>query len=113
MGDIAELWKMLTTHHSNEVQNLIKLCQVALVLPTNTAGCERGFSAQNQIKNALKNGLKAERLDVLMTIDIGHLSRTLTFLQPLMFGLEPTEELVHVYPPVIKKRIEVYKGILG
>ena len=113
MGHIAELWKMLTTHHSNEVQNLIKLCQVALVLPTNTAGCERGFSAQNQIKNALKNGLKAERLDVLMTIDIGYLSRTLTFLQPLMFGLEPTEELVHVYPPVIKKRIEVYKGILG
>ena len=55
MGDIAELWKMLTTHHSNEVQNLIKLCQVALVLPTNMAGCERGFSAQNQIKNALKN----------------------------------------------------------
>ena len=50
---------------------------------------------------------------MLMTIDIGHLSRTLTFLQPLMFGLEPTEELVHVYPPLIKKRIEVYKGILG
>ena len=37
---------------------------------TNTAGCERGFSAQNQMKNALRNRLKAERLDVLMTINI-------------------------------------------
>ena len=70
VGHIAELWKMLTTHHSDEVQNLINLCQVALVLPTNTAGYERGFSAQNRIKNALRNWLKAEGLDVLMTIDI-------------------------------------------
>ena len=47
MGHIAELWKMLTTHHSDEVQNLINLCQVALVLPTNMAGYERGFSAES------------------------------------------------------------------
>jgi len=70
MGHIAELWKMLATHHSDEVQNLLKLSQVALVLPTNTAGCERGFSTQNRNKNALRNRLKAKRLDVLMTIDI-------------------------------------------
>ena len=39
VGHITELWKMLATHHSDEVQSLIKLCEVALVLPTNTAGC--------------------------------------------------------------------------
>ena len=33
----------------------------------------------------------------------GHLPKTLTFLRPLMFGLEPTEELVHVRLQVIKK----------
>lgn len=50
---------------------MIKLSQLALVLLTNTAGCERGgFSAQNRIKNALRNQLKVDRLDVLMTIDI-------------------------------------------
>ena len=49
---------------------MIKFSQLALVLSTNTAGCERGFSAQNRIKNALRNRLKADRLDVLMTIDI-------------------------------------------
>ena len=80
---------MLTTHHSNEVQNLIKLCQVALVLLTNMAGCEQGFSTRNLVKNALRNRLKAERLDVCMTIDIeGPPFKDLTFLQPLMFGLE-------------------------
>ena len=70
VGQIAKLWKLMATHHRDEVQNLIKLSQLALVLPTNTAGCERGFSAQNRIKNALRNRLKADRLDVLMTIDI-------------------------------------------
>ena len=36
VGHIAELWKMLATPHSDKVQNLTKLYQVALVLPTNT-----------------------------------------------------------------------------
>ena len=31
----------------------------------------------------------------------------------MIFGLEPTEELVHVRLPVIKKGIGVYKGMLG
>ena len=34
-----------------------------------------------------------------------------SFLQPLMFELEPTEELVHLRLPVIKKGIEVYKAM--
>ena len=70
VGHIAELWILMATHQRDKVQNLIKLSQLALVLPTNAAGCERGFSAQNRIKNALRNRLKADRLDLLMTIDI-------------------------------------------
>ena len=50
--------------------------------------------------------MKAERLDVPMTIDID-------ILQPLMFGREPTEELIQVRLPVIKRGIEVYKGMPG
>ena len=34
VGQIAELWKLMATHHRDEVQNLIKLSQLALVLPT-------------------------------------------------------------------------------
>ena len=70
VGQMTELWKLMTTHRRNEVQNLMKLSQLALVLPTNTAGCKRGFSAQNRIKNALRNRPKADRLDALMNIDI-------------------------------------------
>lgn len=62
VGQIAELWKVMATHHRDEVQNLIKLSQLALVLPTNPAGCERGFSAQNRIKNALRNRLKSQQV---------------------------------------------------
>ena len=69
-GHIAESWKLIITDYSDKVQNWIKLCQVTLVLPTNTAGSKRGFRAQNRFKNALRNTLKAERLDVLMTTDI-------------------------------------------
>lgn len=36
-----------------------------------------------------------------------------SFLQPLTFGLEPTEKLVHLRLPVIKKGIEVYKAMPG
>ena len=105
---------MLATHHSDEVQNFIKLCQVALVLPTNMAGCERGFSAQNGVKNALRNRSKAERLDLLMTIDIeGPPFKNFDFSTALeVWARQTTEELVHVRLPVIKKGIEVYKEML-
>ena len=47
-------------------------------------------------------------------IFVGNLRRqTPLHRQPLMFGLELTEELVHVRLPVIKKGIEVYKGMQG
>ena len=47
-------------------------------------------------------------------IFVGNLRRqTPLHWHPLMFGLELTEELVHVRLPVIKKGIEVYKGMQG
>lgn len=114
VGHIAELWKMLATHHSDEVQNLIKLCQVALVLLTNTAGCERGFSAQNRIKNALRNRLKAKRLDVLMTIDTeGPPSKDFDFSTALKVWAKTNRRISTCTSTVIKKGIEVYKGMRG
>ena len=68
VGQNADLWKLLSTYHSKELPNLIKLAQIGL--PTNTAGSERGFSAQNRIKNSTRNRLKPKRLDYLMTINI-------------------------------------------
>ena len=62
--------ELLSTQHSEELPNIMKLAQTALVLPTNTGGCERGFSAQNRIENSTRNIQKSERLDYLMTTNI-------------------------------------------
>ena len=57
-------------HHREEIPNLIKLASIALIMPTSTAECERGFSAQNQTLTDLRNRLDTAGLIVLMTIDI-------------------------------------------
>ena len=67
---MTKLWELLGTHHKKEIPNLLQLASIALILPTSTAECERGFSAQNRIKTALRNRLTTSRLNVLMTIDI-------------------------------------------
>ena len=67
---MTKLWELLGTHHKEEIPNLLQLASIALILPTSTAECERGFSAQNRIKTALRNRLTTSRLNVLMTIDI-------------------------------------------
>ena len=67
---MTKLWELLGTHHKEEIPNLLQLASIALILPTSTAECERGFSVQNRIKTALRNRLTTSRLNVLMTIDI-------------------------------------------
>ena len=67
---MTKLWELLGTHHKEEIPNLLQLASIALILPTSTAECKRGFSAQNRIKTALRNRLTTSRLNVLMTIDI-------------------------------------------
>lgn len=56
--------------HKEEIPNLLQLASIALILPTSTAECERGFSVQNRIKTALRNRLTTSHLHALMTIDI-------------------------------------------
>ena len=50
----ATLWKLMFEFHSDALPNLIKLAELALIMPYQTADCERGFSCQNNIKNAKK-----------------------------------------------------------
>ncbi|XP_077863952.1 zinc finger protein 862-like [Saccoglossus kowalevskii] len=65
---MAILWKLLYTYHRGLLPNLLKLAKIALVLPVQTADCERGFSVQNKIKTKTRNRLEAERLHVLSLI---------------------------------------------
>ena len=39
-----------------------------MIMPLQTAGCERGFSAQNGIKTARRNRLGEETMNILMNI---------------------------------------------
>lgn len=52
------LWKLLFDFHKAVLPNMIKLSNLALIMPYQTADCERGFSCQNGIKQPEGTGLK-------------------------------------------------------
>ena len=70
VDQMKELWQLLTTHHSDELPNLIKLAQITLLLPLHTADCERAFSAKNLILTKMRNRLAPEISDKLLRIRI-------------------------------------------
>ena len=47
---------------------MFKLAEFALIVPLQTADCERGFSTQNDIKTSDRNRLSADRLNTLIRI---------------------------------------------
>ena len=56
--------------YRNTFTELWKLVQILLVLPLNTAACERGFSLMNIVKTDRRNRLSDELLDQLMVISL-------------------------------------------
>ena len=69
-GKLSMLWSCIFKFHPDTFPNLLKLVQLALTLPLQTADVERGFSAQNLIKTAHRNRLEESALDNLMTISV-------------------------------------------
>ncbi|XP_070575181.1 E3 SUMO-protein ligase KIAA1586-like [Ptychodera flava] len=68
VDNMANLWTLLHQHHAEEIPELIKLAQIALVLPLHTAGCERVFSQQNIILTKLRNRLSPQHCDRLLRV---------------------------------------------
>ena len=70
--DIAEfgLWQIIYKHHKDNFPNLFKLARLALIIPLQTADCDRGFSRQNLIKDAQRNRHSSERLTKLMRLSL-------------------------------------------
>lgn len=62
------LWELLTTHHKEDLDELIKLAQIALILPLHTASCERVFSQQNIILTKQRNSLAPKIFDRLLRV---------------------------------------------
>lgn len=56
------LWELLTTHHKEDLDELIKLAQIALILPLHTASCERVFSQQNIYPHQTKEFSSTENI---------------------------------------------------
>uniref|UniRef100_A0ABM0MCB1 non-specific serine/threonine protein kinase n=1 Tax=Saccoglossus kowalevskii TaxID=10224 RepID=A0ABM0MCB1_SACKO len=67
---MADLWGMINKYHKDDFPNLLTLASLALTAPIHTADCERGFSAQNQIKTAAKNRLSSARVDDLLIVKL-------------------------------------------
>jgi hypothetical protein len=70
-----KLWNLIATHHKEQFPNLIVLAQLALTSAVHTAGCERGFSMQNQILTKLRNRLTVDTQGKLMSVKMCPLDR--------------------------------------
>ena len=62
------LWKLIHQYHADSLPNLMVLAQLALIMPYQTADCERGFSAQNLVKTARRSTISEHNLNVALTI---------------------------------------------
>ena len=47
---MRDLWVIISTKYNAQFPELIKLAQIATLIPVSTADCERGFSYQNRTK---------------------------------------------------------------
>ena len=61
--------------------NVVTLIIFALIMPVSTAGCEKGFSKHNLIKNKIRARLKTEIVATFMkmSLDTPNLSNVDTF----------------------------------
>lgn len=62
----ACLWQLIARFHQESFPNLLKLAQIALLLPVHTADVERGFSSQNNILTPKRNHLNVETQNMLL-----------------------------------------------
>lgn len=75
-ASLHEAWNVFSgeAQYHHTFPNMLKLWQAVLVLPVNTACCERGFSKQNQIKAVKRNRLGVQNLAALMRVSLSSLS---------------------------------------
>ena len=68
--NFAESCRKLIVEHADDFPDYIVFAKIALVVPLNSASCERGFSAQNRIKSKSRNRLDDDQVDRLMKISV-------------------------------------------
>ena len=65
-----ELWGKIFDKYCEQFPELLKLAQIAMLLPFSTADCERGFSFQNRIKVKSRARISSLNVDQLMRVCI-------------------------------------------
>ena len=68
--DVMQAWQDIFQFHSREFEETLNLAKMFLIMPTNTAECERGFSRRNLLKTKLRNRLKTQTIDYLMRVGL-------------------------------------------
>lgn len=69
-NNLTTLWQYLNAAHGKDLPNLVKLAKLVLIIPLQTATCERGFSVQNCTKTVTRNRLREDNLRALMNVKI-------------------------------------------
>ena len=64
------LLKLLHDYHKDSLPNLMTLANLGLIMPYQTADCERGFSCQNGIKTSRRSRMEENSMNTLMTIKV-------------------------------------------
>ena len=76
---------------------LWKLVQLLLIIPANTAACERGFSKLKIVKTDRRNRLSSEQLNNLITISLSKPSQEDDVLVSLAVNVWRTQSTKTVY----------------
>lgn len=66
----ADFCKLLINEHHDEFPDFANFACIAIVIPLNSASCERGFSAQNNIKTNSRSRLGDDQVERLMKISV-------------------------------------------
>lgn len=70
-----KLYNLIVTYHKEQFPHLIISAQLTLTSAVHTAGCERGFSMQNQILTKLRNRLTVDTQGILMSVKMCNLDK--------------------------------------
>ena len=84
---MSSLWGLICKNYKQQFPNLVHLAALTVTAPIHTSDCERGFSAQNQVKTALRNRISSERVDDLLIVKIeGEDLKNFDLWQPSSIG---------------------------
>ncbi|XP_074632698.1 zinc finger protein 862-like [Acropora palmata] len=67
---MRDLWAVISTKYNDQFPELIKLAQIATLIPVSTADSERGFSYQNRTKVKSRARLSGKTVNQLLRINI-------------------------------------------